>query len=679
MIVRHSNPLIRFTALLLACTTASLQAQSATGTAAPQTQPAAQDPQAAQNPQATQPAAASQPTAAPEPVQPAKTPQTIAPPAARPAKLPTTGERRQAAKLYMQAAGLYEKQKFEEALDLDRKAAALDPTNTDYMLAAEVARSHAVTALIQEATHDQIKGDVAGAHAALEHALELDPNNTAVTEHLQSLADQIAGAQAEDSAALKTPALAGPLQIFPKAGIQTFHLRNSQRQIIQQVFAAYGITATVDTGVRNDRARLDLDDVTFAQAARAVSLMSSTFYVPIDAHRVLVARNTMANRMQYMRNAVDTVRLSGLSTTDMTEMGNIARNVFELRQINVDPSAGTLTMRGPADTLSAFNATYQDLQEGRSQILLDVRLIQLAHTNARNTGVQLPQTLTALNVYAEEQAILQQNADLVQQIIASGLAAPGDTLAIIGILLASGQVSSSIFQNGLLLFGGGITQSALVVPPVTVNLSLNSSESRALDNFRLRLQDGEEGTLKSGSRYPIITSSFSSAGAGGLGGIPGLSSAGTSSNLAGLLAGANLASVNIPQFQYEDLGLVLKARPRVLRSGDVAMTFDLKITALAGSSINNVPVLNNRAYTGAVTVPANQAVVLTGEIDKTEVRAISGYPGLSEIPGLNNITDKNVELNAATLLIVITPHVIRSPHEAGATPMLHVDRTSRTR
>ena len=206
--------------------------------------------------------------------------------------------------------------------------------------------------------------------------------------------------------------------------------------------------------------------------------MSDTFYVPIDAHRVLVARDTVANRMQYMRNAVDTVRLSGLSTTDMTDMGNIARNVFELRQINVNPSAGTLTMRGPVDTLSAFNATYRDLQLGRSQILLDVRLIQLAHTHARNTGVQLPQTLTALNVYAEDQAILQQNADLVQEIISSGLAAPGDTLAIIGILLASGQVSSSIFQNGLLLFGGGITQSALVVPPVTVNLSLNSSESR---------------------------------------------------------------------------------------------------------------------------------------------------------------------------------------------------------
>jgi general secretion pathway protein D len=288
------------------------------------------------------------------------------------------------------------------------------------------------------------------------------------------------------------------------------------------------------------------------------------------------------------------------------------------------------------------------------------------------------QTVTAFNLYAEEQAILNQNQALVQQIIASGLAAPGDTLAILGILLASGQVSSSLFQNGLAIFGGGITQSALIPGNApTLNLSLNSSDSRALDDYRIRLEDGEEATLKSGTRYPIMTSSF---GGGGTGlNIPGLSLPGTSGGLGSLLSSLQGATQVIPQFQYQDLGLVLKARPRVLRSGDVAMSLDLKITALAGRSLNNVPVLANRSYTGAVTVPANQGVVLAAEIDKSEMRAVSGYPALSEIPGLNDITDKDIEKNYATLLIIITPHLIRSPHLAGHTPMLMVDKTSRDR
>jgi general secretion pathway protein D len=109
------------------------------------------------------------------------------------------------------------------------------------------------------------------------------------------------------------------------------------------------------------------------------------------------------------------------------------------------------------------------------------------------------------------------------------------------------------------------------------------------------------------------------------------------------------------------------------------MTVDMKITALAGRSLNNVPVLASRSYTGAVTVPINQGVVLAAEMDKSEMRAISGYPGLSEIPGFNDITDKDVEKNTATLLIIITPHVIRSPHLAGHTPMLMVDKNPRDR
>jgi type II secretory pathway component GspD/PulD (secretin) len=500
-----------------------------------------------------------------------------------------------------------------------------------------------------------------------------------VADRIRGLADAAVHQPADLEQGMKPPLLGGPIEILPKHGAQSFHLHSSARQVIQQVFGSYGINATIDNSVRSDRVRFDLDDVDFTQASRALMMMSDSFFVPIDTHRVLVARNNANNRMQYERNEVDTVYLSGLSTNDMTEIGNIARNVFEVRQMNVDQSAATITLRGPVDTLNAFNATYDSLSEGRSQVLLDVRLIQLAHNNGLNTGIQPPQTITAFNVTSEVNSIFQQNQALIQQIIASGLASPGDTLAILAILIASGAVSSALFQNGFFVFGGGLTLTGVTPGTLaTVHLNLNSSDSRALDSFTLRLEDGEEGTLKSGSRYPIMTSTFSNLGIAGSG-LAGVTSPGTSGGLSSLLANFTGGASNIPQFQYEDLGLTMKARPRVLRSGDVAMTLDMKITALAGSAINNVPILANRSYSGAVTVPANQGVVLAAEIDRTESRAISGWPGLSEIPGLNNITQKNDQVNSATLLIIITPHVLRSPHEAGHTPMYHVQRTQGAR
>jgi type II secretory pathway component GspD/PulD (secretin) len=131
--------------------------------------------------------------------------------------------------------------------------------------------------------------------------------------------------------------------------------------------------------------------------------------------------------------------------------------------------------------------------------------------------------------------------------------------------------------------------------------------------------------------------------------------------------------------QYEDLGLTLKATPSIMRSGDVALKIDLKIAALAGSSINGVPVLANRAWSGVVTVPQNQGVVVATEMDKNETRAISGTPGLSEVPGLNNITSKNNQQNSSTLLIVMTPHVVRSPRHSDHTTMVRIQRNPQAR
>ena len=47
--------------------------------------------------------------------------------------------------------------------------------------------------------------------------------------------------------------------------------------------------------------------------------------------------------------------------------------------------------------------------DGRSEVLLDVQMIQVAHTGERNTGVVPPQSFSAFNVFAEEQSLLSQN------------------------------------------------------------------------------------------------------------------------------------------------------------------------------------------------------------------------------------------------------------------------------
>lgn len=593
------------------------------------------------------------------------------------AQQPRNSDRRRAAKLYLAASKLFMDERFEDAMQSYKQAAALDPANTNYRLAIDVARAHAVTALIQSAAKARLRGDTASTRAALTRALQLDPQSIEATQHMYELGDDAARQQSKPLYAEQAVTPGEPVQLQPTAGLHSFHLRAGQLQIVQQVFKAYGISVSADDSLQSLPARLDIDDASFAEAMRAVALVTNTFYVPLDAHHVLVAHDTRANRQQFTPLQMETIYLSGLKPDEITEIGTLARQVFNMQQVTPDPGAGTLTIRASADAVTAFNTTIRQLLDGHSQVLLDVKLIQLGHSNTRNTGVTPPQSFTAYNLYAEEQSILTANKTLVDQIISEGLASAGDTLAILGILIASGEVSSSLFSNGLATFGGGITQSALAPSAAKLNLNLNSSVSRQLDQIQLRLGDGEAGTLKLGERYPIQTSSFSSLSSTSST-IAGLTGAGTSSALSSLLASLENSVPSVPQVEYQDLGMTLKATANVMRNSDVALTLDLKITALSGSEINGNPILNNRAYSGVVTIRQGEAVMVASELDKSESRNISGMPGLSEIPGLNDVTNKDAEKNYATLLIIITPHVIRGAQSSGHSPMLRIEKSTAT-
>ena len=94
------------------------------------------------------------------------------------------------------------------------------------------------------------------------------------------------------------------------------------------------------------------------------------------------------------------------------------------------------------------------------------------------------------------------------------------------------------------------------------------------------------------------------------------------------------------------------------KSGNVVVHLDMKIEALAGGAINNIPILNSRQITSDIIVPSGQTAMLGSAVTSQESRAIQGIPLLNEIPGLSG-TEQNREHDTADLLITVTPHVVR--------------------
>jgi len=108
----------------------------------------------------------------------------------------------------------------------------------------------------------------------------------------------------------------------------------------------------------------------------------------------------------------------------------------------------------------------------------------------------------------------------------------------------------------------------------------------------------------------------------------------------------------------------------------VALTIDLKIVALGGSSLNDIPILDNQQISGVLTMKAGETAVLLSDLSRSESRALSGLPGVSDIPGLQDVSDIQKNQNVARLLILVTPSVVRNIQPQGHGPMLMVDKSA---
>jgi general secretion pathway protein D len=305
-------------------------------------------------------------------------------------------------------------------------------------------------------------------------------------------------------------------------------------------------------------------------------------------------------------------------------------------------------------------------------VVFDLKLYAIDKTRTRNVGVLLPQQIGIYNVESAASNLVNANQTLVNQAVAQGLIPAGSNNITIALaLIASGLVQSTLLSNTIGFFGGGITTTGVTTPSsIGFNLALNSSDTRAIDDIKMRVGDRQPAIFRVGTRYPITTSTFVVPTAGPASALSSININGTSAN--SLLN--SLTSSTIPQIQFEDLGITLKTTPTVQKSGYITLHIDLKIEALAGGSIDNIPILSNRQFVSDITVTDGETALLASSLSKTESAALSGLPGLGELPGFQSVTANTTkEFDTSEMVLLITPHLVHHRYNMIAGPMIVVD------
>jgi len=588
---------------------------------------------------------------------------------------------RQAEDAYLAGAKKLERDDLSGAEREFTRALKLNPGNQDYAVAILLARQHRLTELVQQATKARASGDPAKAEALMSEARAIEPENPIVLEHNGNLLKKLAGVSAADAAQTPVgdpatapwknvaPVLAGSVRLAPKQAVKSFHLRGTSEELLRNVASAYGIRAVMDDSVERKGISFDLEGVDYEQAMSALMMMTHVFAVPIDETSVLFARDEQKDRDRLQRQLEETIYLEGATQEEMTDVTGVIQNLFDVRRVKAGQNQRSITLRAPEDVLAPLNRTLQDLMDRPGQVMIEVKLYEVNKTGTTDAGASIPTSAGIYNVGQAASDLVSANSSLVQQAIAQGLVSSTDSnLVIAEALIASGLASSSLLSSTVGVVGKGTMMTGITeTGTVGFSLGLNTSDTRSLDDLQMMVGDREDATFRLGTKYPIVTSSYSTGTSSTAGNatINGVS-------VASLLAQYTGSSSITPQVTYENLGLTLDATPVIEKSGRIHMKLSLKIEALTGSSIDGNPIMESRQFKSDITVGTGESALMVSNVNHSEMIAMSGLPGLSELPGFQIPLTQSAEKDNSQLVVMVTPRVVQRRSDMVKGPRLQV-------
>jgi len=537
------------------------------------------------------------------------------------------------------------------ALQEFEKAARLTPRNLDYVTARELTRQQLVYETVERGNRALLEKQPVVALAAFRSALELDPKNTFAQQRMRDAAAEWAP---KTAAVLQVSTAAGELHLEPSAVRADIHYQGSSEGLLQQVGRAFGITVIFDESVVSRDVRFDITNVDFRTAIGAACDVTHTFWTPLTKTQILIALDNPENHRKFDRLAARTFYIPGATTpTDLTTLVNVLRSVFEIKFVTPQPRTGTITVRAPQNVLDAATQFLENLDESRPQVMLDVKIYEVSHSLVRQMGMTLPNQFQLFNIPAAAVAALTalngtNLQDLINQLISSGGINQANSTALSALLAQLQGQQNSVFSQPLATFGNGSTLMGLSLGTAGIQLSRNESWVKSLEHATLRGSQGKETTFRMGSRYPVVNTTFA----------PIYNSAAISQVLQN-----NSYQSAFPSFTYEDLGLTLKATPTIYKNQDVGLRLEMQLRTLLSQSLNGVPVIGNRQYTGSINLRDGEPAVVAGLLSRSEQRSMGGIPGLGAVPGLNQImTSNNKQVDNDEILIVVTPHLVSAPH-----------------
>ena len=202
---------------------------------------------------------------------------------------PSKDEIKQAQKNFQHAVELQKAGKIDDALEAATAAAALVPGNLEYLTAREMLKLQMAGNYVQRGNQLAEKGNKAEAASQFRASLAIDPQNAYVQQRLRDVAPP---GNPEREHILTLLASVDQVEVVPKPGKATFHVKGDTRALYDQIAKAFGVSVVYEQSVTIRQVRFDVQDVDFYTAMKLAGQVTKTFWAPLSKIQAIVANDT---------------------------------------------------------------------------------------------------------------------------------------------------------------------------------------------------------------------------------------------------------------------------------------------------------------------------------------------------------------------------------------------------
>ncbi len=499
-----------------------------------------------------------------------------------------------------------------------------DPSNIEYRLGLERALIESSAYHVQQAQKRLAAEELEEAVEELDLALRLDPTNRYAVSILEETRERLAARKAAQEDAVdfeerrrRARALFGQRPILEPSSTAPIQLKFAEDTSLQKIFEVLsklsGINVLFDESFRDKRVTVDLVDVSFEETLDKLVLINRLFYKVVDSSTIIIIPDNAQKHRQYDDMVL---RTFFIVNAEVNTIANMLRTIAGIQRVQPNPELKSITVRATPDQVAVADRIIELNDKTKSEVLLDIEILEINRNKMLDYGLRLAEHEIELGFFPA----------------GSGTSADGEAgTAATGIRL--NRLTSVDASDFILAF------------PTAASFRLfkSRSEARLLSAPKLRASEGQPAELRLGSEVPIPVTSFVSQ-FGTPGGVP---------------------TTPVTSFQYRNIGINISITPKVFVDGEIELQLSLeRSTQLDTRIIGGIelPVFGTRNVTNVVRLRDGETNLIGGLIQQEDRRAISGIPGLTDVPLLSRLFSNNSEESVSIdVVFSVTPHIVRAP------------------